>query len=319
MKIVVLDGVTLNPGDNPWTAVEQLGELTVYDSTRPDEVISRSSEADILLTNKVVLNREIIDQLPTLKFIAVTATGYDVVDLDAARKRQISVSNVPVYSTDAVAQHVFAMLLSFIHRPETHSQAVADGQWMASGQFSFWLNPLTELKGKTFGVVGWGRIGKATAAIAKAFGMRVVASSRRQTDPLEGCNFQWMTVDQLIEESDVVSLHCPLNKESAGMVDTAFLGRMKSNAILINTARGGLVNESELAAALAENKIGGALLDVVSAEPMPNDHPLRSVENCFVTPHMAWTTVEARQRLMQSTADNIQAFQNGSPQNVVNA
>ena len=319
MKIVVLDGVTLNPGDNPWTAVEQLGELTVYDSTRPDEVISRSSEADILLTNKVVLNREVIAQLPSLKFIAVTATGYDVVDLDAARKRQISVSNVPVYSTDAVAQHVFAMLLSFIHQPETHSQAVADGQWMASGQFSFWLNPLTELKGKTFGVVGWGRIGKATAAIAKAFGMRVVASSRRQTDLLEGCNFQWMTVDQLIEESDVVSLHCPLNKESAGMVDTAFLGRMKSNAILINTARGGLLNESELATALAENKIGGALLDVVSAEPMPNDHPLRSVENCFVTPHMAWTTVEARQRLMQSTADNIQAFQNGSPQNVVNA
>lgn len=320
MKIVVLDGITLNPGDNPWTAIEQLGDLTVYGSTRPDEVISRSVDADILLTNKVVLDREVIDQLPNLKFIAVTATGYNVVDLKAARDRQIPVSNVPVYSTDAVAQHVFAMLLSFIHRPETHSQAVADGQWMASEQFSFWLNPVTELKGKTFGVIGWGRIGKATAAIAKAFGMRVVASSRRQTDPpLEGCNFQWMTIDQLIEESDVVSLHCPLNEDSAGMVNAAFLERMKPNGILVNTARGGLVNEPDLAAALAENKIGGALLDVVSTEPMPNDHPLRSVENCLVTPHMAWTAVEARRRLMESTADNIQAFQNGCPQNVVNA
>ena len=320
MKIVVLDGITLNPGDNPWTAIEQLGDLTVYGSTRPDEVISRSVDADILLTNKVVLDREVIDQLPNLKFIAVTATGYNVVDLKAARDRQIPVSNVPVYSTDAVAQHVFAMLLSFIHRPETHSQAVADGQWMASEQFSFWLNPVTELKGKTFGVIGWGRIGKATAAIAKSFGMRVVASSRRQTDPpLEGCNFQWMTIDQLIEESDVVSLHCPLNEDSAGMVNAAFLERMKPNGILVNTARGGLVNEPDLAAALAENKIGGALLDVVSTEPMPNDHPLRSVENCLVTPHMAWTAVEARRRLMESTADNIQAFQNGCPQNVVNA
>ena len=320
MKIVVLDGITLNPGDNPWTAIEQLGDLTVYGSTRPDEVISRSVDADILLTNKVVLDREVIDQLPNLKFIAVTATGYNVVDLKAARDRQIPVSNVPVYSTDAVAQHVFAMLLSFIHRPETHSQAVADGQWMASEQFSFWLNPVTELKGKTFGVIGWGRIGKATAAIAKSFGMRVVASSRRQTDPpLEGCNFQWMTIDQLIEESDVVSLHCPLNEDSAGMVNAAFLERMKPNGILVNTARGGLVNEPDLAAALAEKKIGGALLDVVSTEPMPNDHPLRSVENCLVTPHMAWTAVEARRRLMESTADNIQAFQNGCPQNVVNA
>ena len=319
MKIVVLDGITLNPGDNPWTSIEQLGELTVYDSTRPDQVVSRSVEADILLTNKVVLDRETIQQLPSLKFISVTATGFNVVDLDAASEKGIPVSNVPVYSTDAVAQHVFAMLLSFIHRPEEHSRAVANGQWMASGQFSFWLQPIAELKGKTFGVVGWGRIGKATAAIARAFGMRVVASSRRQADPPDWSDFQWMKIDQLCEQADVVSLHCPLNEDSERMVDANFLKRMKTDAILINTARGGLVDESDLAAALADHQIGGALLDVVSSEPMPDDHPLRAVENCLVTPHVAWTAREARQRLMKSTAENIQAFQDGWPRNVVNA
>ena len=319
MKIVALDGITLNPGDNPWTPVEQLGDLTVYDSTSPDEVVSRSAEADILLTNKVVLDGATIEQLPNLKFIAVTATGFNVVDLKATRKRRIPVSNVPVYSTDAVAQHVFAMLLAFIHRPEAHSQAVADGKWMASKQFSFWLQPITELKGKTFGTVGWGRIGKATAAIAKAFGMRVVATSRREADAPGWNDFQWMKIDQLCEEADVVSLHCPLNGDSEGMVDADFLSRMKTNAILINTARGGLVNEPDLVAALADNQIGGALLDVVSSEPMPDDHPLRSVENCLVTPHIAWTTVEARRRLMETTANNIHAFIDGWPTNVVNS
>ena len=319
MKIVVLDGITLNPGDNPWTPVEQLGDLTVYDSTQPEQVVERSIEADILLTNKVVLSRAIIDQLPNLKLISVTATGYNVVDLKAAKAKRIPVTNVPVYSTDAVAQHVFAMLLSFIHRPESHSQAVADGQWMKTGQFSFWLQPITELKGKTFGVVGWGRIGKATAAIANAFGMRVVAASRRQADAPSWENFEWLKIDQLCEQSDVISLHCPLNDDSEEMVDANFLARMKPNAILINTARGGLVNETELAVALADKTIGGALLDVVSTEPMPDDHPLRSVDNCMVTPHVAWTTVEARQRLMKSTAGNIQAFLDGWPRNVVNS
>ncbi len=318
MKIVVLDGITLNPGDNPWTPIEQFGELTVYESSTPDQVVSRSIDADVLLTNKVVLSRKIIDQLPKLKFISVTATGFNVVDLDAARKRRIPVSNIPVYSTDAVAQHVFAMLLAFIHRPEAHSKAVTDGQWMASGQFSFWLNPITELKGKTFGVVGWGRIGKATAAIANAFGMRVVASSRRQADAPDWDDFQWLKIEQLCEESDVISLHCPLNEDSEGMVDEHFLRRMKPSSILINTARGGLVNEADLAQTLFDKQIGGALLDVVSSEPMPDKHPLRGVENCLITPHVAWTTVEARQRLMKSTAGNIQAFLDGWPRNVVN-
>lgn len=318
MKIVVLDGITLNPGDNPWTPIEQFGELTVYESSTPDQVVSRSIDADVLLTNKVVLSRKIIDQLPNLKFISVTATGFNVVDLDAARKRRIPVSNIPVYSTDAVAQHVFAMLLAFIHRPEAHSKAVTDGQWMASGQFSFWLNPITELKGKTFGVVGWGRIGKATAAIANAFGMRVVASSRRQADAPDWDDFQWLKIEQLCEESDVISLHCPLNEDSEGMVDEHFLRRMKPSSILINTARGGLVNEADLAQTLFDKQIGGALLDVVSSEPMPDKHPLRGVENCLITPHVAWTTVEARQRLMKSTAGNIQAFLDGWPRNVVN-
>jgi glycerate dehydrogenase len=319
MKIVVLDGVTLNPGDNPWTPIEQFGELTVYDSTEPDQVLSRCDEADIVLTNKVVLDDEILNQLPNLKFISVTATGYNVVDLKAAKARRIPVSNVPVYSTEAVAQHVFAMLLAFIHQPEAHSQAVADGKWMESGQFSFWLKPITELKGKTFGVVGWGRIGKATAAIAKAFDMRVVASSRRQADAPDWDGFEWLSIEQLTEHSDVVSLHCPLNEDSEGMVDANFLASMKPEAILINTARGGLVNESDLAVALKSNQIGGALLDVVSSEPMPDNHPLRSIKNCLVTPHVAWTTVEARQRLMNSTAGNIQAFLDGWPRNVVNS
>jgi glycerate dehydrogenase len=318
MKIVALDGMTLNPGDNPWTPIEKMGDLTVYDSTTPEEVVPRCAEADIVLTNKVVLDRSAIDQLPNLKFIAVTATGYNVVDLDATRKRRIPVANVPVYGTDAVAQHVFAMLLAFIHRPEAHSQAVADGKWMASGQFSFWLQPVTELKGKTFGCVGWGRIGKATAAIAKAFGMRVVASSRREADPPRWDDFQWMKIDQLCQEADVLSLHCPLTADNEGMVDANFLKRMKANAILINTSRGGLINEPDLAVALDQKQIAGALLDVVSSEPMPDDHPLRSVENCLVTPHMAWTTVEARRRLMESTANNIQAFIDGWPTNLVN-
>ncbi len=322
MKLVVLDGQTLNPGDNPWTPVESIDsvdEVVVYGATEASQVVERAVDADILLTNKVVLDRETIDRLPNLKFIAVTATGFNVVDLKAARERRIPVSNVPVYGTDSVAQHVFAMLLAFIHAPERHDQAVRDGQWQASQQFCFTLKPLTELNGKTFGVVGWGRIGRATATLARAFGMRVVSCSRRQADAPDWPGFAWVDVAGLCEQCDVISLHCPLTEESEQMIDAAFLAQMKKSAVLINTARGGLVNESDLAAALQEGQIAGALLDVVSVEPMPNDHPLRSLDNCLVTPHIAWTAIEARQRLMQTTADNVQAFIDGWPINVVNA
>ena len=318
MQMVVLDGQTLNPGDNPWSPVEELGSVTIHDRTSPEQTVERSFDSAIILTNKVVLGAEEIDQLPNLKFIAVMATGYNVVDVAYARAKGIPVSNVPVYSTDSVAQHVMASLLSFIHRPQAHHDAIMDGAWQRSNNFSFWLSPLSELKGKTFSVVGLGRIGRATAKLAAAFGMRVVAHSRTEKDPLTTDGFQWLSLDKLFETSDVISLHCPQTSENTGFVNSSLLSKMKSNAILINTARGGLINEANLAKALNDEIIGGALLDVVSAEPINDDNPLLKAKNCLLTPHIAWTTVEARMRLMQTTADNIAAFQKGAPINLVN-
>lgn len=318
MKIVVLDGGTLNPGDNPWDPVAAFGELEIYERTAPVDVIARSAEADILLTNKVVLDKTVISRLPNLKFISVTATGVNVVDGVYAREQGISVSNVPVYGTQSVAQHVFAMLLAFVHRPEQHHQAILDGHWEASGNFSFWLNPMAELAGKTMGIVGLGRIGRATAKLATSFGMRVVANNRSQTNPLETPGFEWLSLEELFSKSDVISLHCPQTHDNVGFVNAGLISRMPSHAILINTARGGLVNEQDLADALNASKIGGACLDVVSAEPISNDNPLMGAKNCLLTPHNAWSTLEARQRLMQATADNIAAFIDGNPIHVVN-
>ena len=318
MKIVAVDGQLLAPGDNPWTPVESLGELTVHQRTSPDQIVERLQGADVVLTNKVVLDEAVLSQLPDLKFIGVTATGYNVVDVAYARSRDIPVSNVPVYSTESVAQHVFACLLSFIHRPQLHHAAVLDGQWEKCDDFAFWLSPLRELAGTTFGVLGLGRIGRATARLAAAFGMKVVAHSRREIDPLDTPGFEWLSREDLFAQSDIVSLHCPQTPETTEFVNADLISKMKPTSILINMSRGGLINEADLTAALNEEKISGAILDVVSAEPILGSNPLPTAKNILITPHIAWSTIEARTRLMQTTADNIAAFQKGTPINVVN-
>lgn len=319
MNIVVLDGQTLNPGDNPWQEVEELGELTVYAKTDPVDVVKRSATADIIVTNKVAIDAALLDQLPVLKFIAVTATGYNVVDVAAANRQGIVVSNVPVYGTDSVAQHVFACLLSFIHRPELHHAAIQAGDWEASGNFSFWKSPVVELADKTMGIVGFGRIGRATARLAAAFGMRVVVNSRSSARGSRTGDAESLGLEELFAVSDFVSLHCPQTDSNVGFVNRELIERMKPSAILVNTARGGLINELDLAEALNSGRIAGAILDVVSEEPITTDNPLFSAPNCLLTPHMAWTALEARRRLMHVTAENIAAFVNGKPINVISS
>ena len=318
MKIVVLDGHTLNPGDNSWEGVEALGATAVHARTATADIVSRASDADIVLTNKTPLTRQTIGQLPKLKFISVLATGFNVVDTAAARERNIPVSNVPIYGTDTVAQHVFAVLLHLIHRSGEHDAAVRAGEWQKRQDFSFWLSTLTELAGKTMGIVGFGRIGRKTAEIAHAFGMKVIAHDVYQSTPPTYDRFSWSSIDDLFRQSDVVSLHCPQTSDNKQFVNGQLISKMKPTAILINAARGTLVNEAELAGALNAGRIAGACLDVVSTEPIASDNPLLKAKNCLITPHMAWAAVEARRRLMATTAENIAAFQQGKPINVVN-
>ena len=317
-RIIVLDGKTLNPGDNPWDEVSALGNLVVHDRTPPGEVLHRVQDAKIVVTNKAVFDAETLDQLPNLEFIAVTATGYNVVDVDHARKCGIAVSNVPAYSTQSVAQHVFAMLLSYLHQPMAHDAAVKAGRWKQEQDFSFWLQPLSELAGKTMGIVGLGRIGRATAKVADALGMRIVAASRTRSHPLPYPEFEWLETDSLFAESDVISLHCPLTSDNHGFVNASLLESTKADAILINTARGDLINEKDLAEALQQGQLRAALLDVCSTEPIEPNNPLLTAPNCILTPHIAWATLEARRRAMQVTANNIAAFLNGNPINLVN-
>jgi glycerate dehydrogenase len=316
-KIVILDGKTLNPGDNPWTPVEAMGEITVHDRTPDDQIVSRCQGASIVLTNKVPFSEKTLAQLPELKLIAVTATGYNVIDVAAANRQGVMVSNVPEYSTDSVAQHVFAMLLSFLHQPVEHNAAIAEGHWQEIGDFSFTLSPIQELAGMTMGVVGLGRIGRATAKVANAFGMRVVASSRTEKNPLPYEDFEWLPVEKLFAVSDVISLHLPQTTTNAQFVNAALLSQMKSSGILINAARGGLINEADLAQALNGGRIAGALLDVVSSEPIGENNPLLQAKNCIITPHIAWATLAARKRLLDATAENIRAFLSGNPVNIV--
>ena len=318
MKIVCLDGYTLNPGDNPWDAVAALGDLTVYDNTPAEQIVERAAGADIVLTNKMPLSADTLAQLPKLKFIAVLATGYNVVDVAAARQRNIPVSNVPVYGTDAVAQHIFAVLLSHAHHPVEHDQAIREGQWKECGEFCFWNAPIFELAGKVFGVVGFGRIGRRVAELAHAFGMEVWAYDVNQTNPPDYERFAWKSIEELFAGADVVSLHCPQTPENTAMVNAALLSTMKPSAVFLNAARGGLVNEADLAAALNEGKLAFAGLDVLSAEPIAGDNPLRTAKNCLLTPHIAWAALEARTRLMGTVADNIKAFIKGQPINIVN-
>jgi len=314
MRLVVLDGYTLNPSDNPWTDLARLGDLTVYDRTRPDQVAARAAGAEIALTNKTKLDAAMIDALPALRFVGVLATGYDVVDVVAARAHGIAVSNVPEYGTADVAQHTISLLLELCARTGDHARAVAAGDWSRAPDFCFWLSAPVALDGLTLGLVGYGRIARRVAAIARALGMRILASTpNRQGDP-DG----WRDIPALFAESDVVSLHCPLTASNARFVNAELLARMKPSAFLINTARGGLIDEPALAAALRAGQLAGAGLDVLSREQPPADHPLIGAPNCLITPHIAWASLPARKRLMATTVQNVAAFLAGKPVNVVN-
>ena len=318
MRIVVLDGHTLNPGDNPWDAISRLGELRVYDDTPQDQIVARAAEAEIFLLNKITLTEQLLRQLPRLKFVSVLATGYNMVDVAAARKLGITVSNVPVYGTDSVAQHAFALLLELCHHVGLHDQAVHQGEWRKIGEWCFWKTPLIELAGRTMGVVGFGRIGRRVGELAHAFGMGVLAHDSYHGNEPAYRPFGWAGLDEIFSQADVISLHCPLTAENAGMVNRRLLGMMKKQAFLINTARGPLVNEADLAEALKGGQLAGAGLDVVVQEPIAADNPLLSAPNCVFTPLMSWATLAARRRLMQATAENIAAFMSGKPINVVN-
>lgn len=318
LKIVVLDGYALNPGDLSWDELKQLGETEIYDYTPFDKTIERAEGADIVLTNKTPLMEREISQLPRLKYIGVLATGYNVVDVEAAKKRNIVVTNVPAYGTKSVAQMTFALLLELTQHVQRHSDAVFNGEWTNSRDFCFWKYPLIELDGKTMGIIGFGNIGQAVADIAVAFGMNVLGYSRRRTDQSHRKNFRWAELDELLAESDVVSLHCPLTPETKGIVNIETLRKMKKSAFLINTGRGPLVVEEDLAYALNNDIIAGAGLDVLSVEPPKADNPLFCAKNCVITPHIAWATKEARLRLMHTAVENVKAFLKGEPVNVVN-
>ncbi len=317
MHIVVLDGYTLNPGDLSWDAFATLGELTVHERTPAAEIVARAAGAEILLTNKTPLSAATIGQLPVLRYIGVLATGYNVVDTEAAAARGIPVTNVPEYGTASVVQLVFAHLLNLCNHVAEHGQSVRAGAWSRSPDFCFWEHPLVELSGRTMGIVGAGRIGKSVARVAEAFGMRVLVSGRpggnRQGDAFERTDLQ-----NLFRESDVVSLHCPLTEATRGLVNRELLGLMKPGAFLINTGRGPLVVEEDLAAALNSGTIAGAGLDVLSTEPPAPDNPLLGARNCCITPHIAWATLDARRRLMQTASENVRAFLDGKRLNVVN-
>lgn len=317
MNIIVLDGYTANPGDISWNPIEKLGKLLVFPRTRPDELLGRCRHAEILITNKVPLTSEAIGCLPSLRFISVLATGYDIVDVDAAKALGIPVSNIPEYSTPSVAQHVFTGLLALLGKPEQHHQSILEGAWSRAGQFSFWNLQLTELAGKKMGIVGLGKIGLAVAKLASAFGMEVLAFSRSQKHDT-GVSIRWLELGELFAEADFVSLHCPATPDTRNMVNMKLLARMKPSAVLINTARGALVDEADLAQALNQQRIAGAFLDVASVEPIEPTNPLLSARNCLLTPHLAWATLESRKRLIDTTAANISAFLCGKPINRVN-
>ena len=313
MKITVLDGHTLNTGDNQWTSIEELGELTVHDRTPPELIVGRAIDADIILTNKVPIDAEILAQLPNLKFISVLATGYNIIDTATCARRGIPVSNIPIYSTDAVAEFVFSLILDFAKRPALHSSLAISGEWENSPDFCFWQNPhFHELAGKTMGIIGFGRIGQRVGELAAAFKMNILANSRSQYAQAP-FPFQWASTEEILAKSDFVSLHCPLTPETEGMISAASLTKMKATSFLVNTARGALVDEQALADALNSGHIAGAACDVVSAEPIHPDNPLLTAKNLTLTPHIAWAAIEARQRLMTITADNIAAFLAGKP------
>jgi glycerate dehydrogenase len=317
MKLVILDAYTTNPGDLSWDELRALADCAVYDRSSPDQVVPRAAGAEMVLTNKTILDREVIAALPQLQYIGVLATGYNIVDVQAARQRGIPVCNVPEYGTPNVAQASFALLLELTNRVGHHAQTVRDGRWCSSPDFCYWDFPQVELCGRTLGIVGLGRIGQAVARIAAAFGMQVLAFDQfPPTTAADGVRFA--DLDTVFRDSDAVTLHCPLTAENRELVNAARLATMKPTAYLVNTARGGLVNDADLAHALNAGRLAGAALDVLSLEPPVPDNPLLAAQNCLVTPHIAWATQAARGRLIQATAENVRAFLAGRPINVVN-
>lgn len=318
MKIVVLDGYTENPGDLSWEGFEALGDMTVYDRTAADEILARAKGAQVLLTNKTPLNAETLAALaPELQYIGVLATGYNVVDIAAARSHGVPVCNIPTYGTAAVAQFVMALLLELCHHVGDHSRSVKAGDWSRCPDFCYWNTPLIELAGKTFGVVGYGRIGRAAAKLAAAFGMEVLACDAHASAGSDGVA-RMVSLEELLAASDVISLHCPLFESNREMINREAIARMKDGVLLINTSRGPLIDEQALADALHTGKVAGAGLDVLTVEPARPDNPLMKEPNCLITPHIAWAPKESRQRLMDIAVDNLKAWLAGSPQNVVN-
>ena len=311
MKITILDGAVENPGDLSWEALAALGNLTVYDYTAPEEILPRIGDAPIILTNKTPITRQTMDECPNLRYIGVLATGFNVIDVAAAKEKGIVVANVPSYGTQAVAQFVMAQLLEICHRIGHHNDAVQQGRWTACRDFSFWDYPLMELAGKTFGIVGYGRIGQATAELARAFGMNVIYYSRH------GSGEGYVPLDELYARSDIVSLHCPQTPENVGMIDKTALAKMKDGVILVNNARGQLVAEQDLADALNSGKIAGAGLDAIETEPIAMDNPLLSAKNCVITPHISWAALECRRRLQQTAIENVRAYLAGACINMV--
>lgn len=311
MKIVILDGHVENPGDLSWEPLAQLGEVTVYERTAPSDVIARIGDAPIVITNKTVITREIFDACPAIRYVGVLATGYNVVDIAAAKERGIIVTNVPAYSTQAVAQFTMALLLEICHHVGRHSDSVHAGKWSACQDFAYWDYPLIELAGKTIGIIGYGRIGQATAKVAQALGMKVIAYSRHgQGEP-------YVPLEELYARADVISLHCPLTAENTGMINRETIAKMKDGVILLNTARGALINEEDLREALLSGKVYAAAADVAAVEPIPADSPLLGLPNMIFTPHIAWACYETRQRLMDIAVDNVRQFLNGTPVNNV--
>ena len=317
MKIVVLDGYTENPGDLSWEALAALGELTVYDRTPADEIVSRISDAEIVITNKTPITRATMDACRNMRYIAVLATGYNVIDVNAAKEKGIPVSNVPTYGTAAVGQFAIAMLLEICHHVAHHSQSVYAGKWNACPDWCYWDYPLIELDGKTMGIIGFGRIGQTTGRIAKAMGMHILAYDTFQSESGKAIG-EYVDLDTLLASSDVIALHCPLFPESEGIINKDTIAKMKDGVILLNNSRGPLIVEQDVADALNSGKIFAAGLDVVSTEPIRNDNPLLKAKNCLITPHISWAPKESRQRIMDCTVSNVAAFQSGAPVNVVN-
>ncbi len=318
MKIVVLDGFALNPGDLSWDWLTTLGECEIYDRTAKDEILTRCENAEIVITNKTPLPKEILEKLPALKFIALESTGYNVVDIEYCKSRGIPVCNIPSYSTEAVAQLTFSFILEITNAVALHSRSVKSGEWSSCPDFCYWKTPLTELSGKTLGIVGFGGIGQRVADIAGAFNMNVIAVSGHETDQSARKNFRWVTMEELKKQADIISFHCPLTPKTTSLCNKEFLDDCKDGVIIINTSRGPVIDENALRFALETGKVRGAGVDVLSVEPAEITNPLLSAPNCFITPHIAWAGFETRSRLMGILQSNVKAYLNGEPRNVVN-